>query len=165
MKTDLLIDSNIMPSIWFYLTFKSLNFEPLYRYDCTKITSVIPYIIQLDNENNPKVVNELLTKKDYQKGLVIQSENTLVELADKLGYFYHVINRKNEPFLRRFFDLRYFPQFVKGLSSESILFLFNNKTSFYYLDSDSDFYHYVYYEKNVANFKKIGFDELKEKIR
>lgn len=154
-----------MPSIWFYLTFKSLNFEPLYRYDCTKIKSVIPYIIQLDNESNPKVVNELLTKKDYQKGLVIQSENTLVELADKLGYFYHVINRKNEPFLRRFFDLRYFPQFVKGLSNESILFLFNDKTSFYYLDSDSDFYHYVYYEKNVANFKKIGFDELKEKIR
>ena len=153
-----------MPSIWFYLTFKSLNFEPLYRYDCTKIKSIIPYIIQLDNEKNPKVVNELLTKKDYQLGLIIQSENTLVELADKLGYFYHVVNKKNEPLLRRFFDLRFFPQFVQGLSSESSLFLFNNKTSFYYLDSNNEFYPCFCYENNTVNLKKISVNELKEKL-
>lgn len=154
----ILLDSAQVPSIWHYLTFKNVAFEPLYRYDSTKIKSVIPYIIQLNWATQTKTARELLTKEAFHSGLIIHSHNTLTELADKLGYFYHVVNSQREPLLQRFFDLPIFPDFIADLSQTYRDFLFSNKTVFYYLSNTQEVYHKISYQDNIVKTESITID-------
>lgn len=164
MNYYILLDSAIVPDIWQFLAFDMLSFEPLYRKNSEKIKAVIPYIIQLDKLKNKKLVHELLTNPLYHSGVIIKSRNTLTELADKLGYFYQVINKNNEPCLQRFFELNVFPDFISDLPENYRIFLFSDETVFYYLDEYKGTYHKLAYINHFISATTLTIDDVHQEI-
>ncbi|THA00697.1 DUF4123 domain-containing protein [Rodentibacter pneumotropicus] len=136
MKKELklygLFDAALIPKVWFNLEAWQLNFEPLYQGNYQPIAEAIPYLIELDKSKNKDVTIELLTGKDFSSVLYISSELTLNELVKKLARFYHVRGPDNKPYLRRFFDIRLFDNFLEHLSSQAKAFLFEGNTAFYF---------------------------------
>ncbi len=150
-----LFDAALVPQIWFSIDYWKLDYEPLYRYDYTSIAEAIPYVIGLDRAVNEDAVKELLTEKAYHSALLINSELDLLDLAKKLGYFYHIEDEHQQPFLRRFFDLRIFNRFLASLTEPLRDYLFADNTVFYYLDETKKFYHRVSYDDKNLVFSTV----------
>ncbi len=150
-RTYGLFDAALIPQVWTHLDYWQLNYEPLYRYDYAPIAEAIPYLIELDSSIDADAVNDLLTQEDYHSALLMSSELDLSALVKKLGYFYHINDEDNQPFLRRFFDLRIFNRFLSSLTEPLQNYLFADNTVFYYLDESKNFYHCVsHYDKNLV---------------
>ncbi|WP_386695046.1 DUF4123 domain-containing protein [Lonepinella sp. MS14435] len=156
-KTKLygLFDSALIPEIWLNLDIWKLPYESLYRYDNSAIAEVVPYLIELDKSINTDSVNELLTNKLYLSGLLITSTLDINELVEKLAYFYHIVGPDNHPYLRRFFDIRLFDEFINSLSLSEKQMLFGGKTEFYYFSAKENVYNHYSFDKaqqiNVSN--------------
>ncbi|WGE42557.1 DUF4123 domain-containing protein [Actinobacillus equuli] len=151
-----LFDAALMPQVWFNLEDWQLNYMPLYQGDYQQIAEAIPYLIELNEEQNKQAVSALLTQEDYQFGLLLESSDSLSALIPRLAYFYHVRNEQNEPFLRRFFDLRFFNRFVHSLPEPMLLFLFGADTCFYYLDETQLFYHKISLLDTKLKFERVA---------
>ncbi|OOF69997.1 DUF4123 domain-containing protein [Rodentibacter caecimuris] len=135
-----LFDAALIPKVWFNLEAWQLKFEPLYRGDYQPIAEAIPYLIELDRNASSYAVDELLEDDAYRAGLLIRSSLEITELVEILASFYHIIGYDNKPYLRRFFDIRFFNNFVNSLSLEELKILFGENTTFYYFISEEQGY-------------------------
>lgn len=158
-----LFDAALMPQVWFNLEHWQLNYAPLYQGDYQQIAEAVPYLIELDEEQDKQAVSDLLTQEDYKSGLLLESSDSLSALIPRLAYFYHVKNEQNEPFLRRFFDLRFFKRFVQSLSEPMLLFLFGADTCFYYLDETLSFYHKMSLSDNRLKVEQVDLNYFRNK--
>ncbi|OOF59995.1 DUF4123 domain-containing protein [Rodentibacter myodis] len=105
LKLYVLLDTVLMPKVWLNLEAWQLNFEPLYQGDYQLIAEAIPYLIELDQSVNSRVVKEFFTSEDYHSALFICSYFSIEELVKRLAFFYHVEDDRGIPYLRRFFDI------------------------------------------------------------
>ena len=152
-----LFDAALIPKVWFELDYWNLPFEPLYRYGYEPIAEAIPYLIELDKSKNKDVVIQLLTERDFSSALYISSGITLTTLVKKLAHFYHIQGPDNKPYLRRFFDIRLFDDFLEQLSPQAKVFLFKNNTTFYFQNIESELLVYKKY-----SFSSQGEVEISE---
>ncbi|MFC2275611.1 MAG: DUF4123 domain-containing protein [Haemophilus parainfluenzae] len=152
-----LFDAASIPKVWFELDYWNLPFEPLYRYGYEPIAEAIPYLIELDKSKNKDVVIQLLTERDFSSALYISSGITLTTLVKKLAHFYHIQGPDNKPYLRRFFDIRLFDDFLEQLSPQAKVFLFENNTTFYFQNIESELLVYKKY-----SFSSQGEVEVSE---
>ncbi|WP_077584554.1 DUF4123 domain-containing protein [Rodentibacter pneumotropicus] len=155
-----LFDAAIMPQVWFNLDSWELKYEPLYRGDHQQIAEAIPYLIELDSTCDMQAVLDLLTLDNYQSGLLIESSDSLSDIVSRLAYFYHVRNEQGEPFLRRFFDLKFFNNFLYNLTSQNLQFLFGKDLVFYYLDKDKAFYHKISLPAKELRFERVDLNHF-----
>lgn len=152
-----LFDTALIPKVWFELDYWNLSFEPLYLYGYEPIAEAIPYLIELDKSKNKDVVIQLLTERDFSSALYISSGVTLNTLVKKLAHFYHIQGPDNKPYLRRFFDIRLFDNFLEQLSPQAKVFLFENNTIFYFQNIESELLVYKKY-----SFSSQGEVEVSE---
>ncbi|OOF58874.1 DUF4123 domain-containing protein [Rodentibacter pneumotropicus] len=169
MKKELklygLFDAALIPKVWFNLEAWQLNFEPLYQGNYQPIAEAIPYLIELNRNTNSYSVDELLEDDAYRAGLLIISSLEITELVEILASFYHIIGYDNKPYLRRFFDIRFFNNFVNSLSLEELKFLFGKDTTFYYFVSEKKGYRQYQLNSSLAlTTSFIDLLVLKEEI-
>ncbi|OOF59988.1 DUF4123 domain-containing protein [Rodentibacter myodis] len=162
MKKELklygLFDTVLMPKVWLNLEAWQLKYAPLYQGDYQKIAEAIPYLIELNREINPYAVDELLENDTYRAGLLITSSLDIENLVQTLASFYHIIGYDDKPYLRRFFDTRFFDKFLTGLLPEQLKFLFGDDTAFYYFVSEEQGYRQ--YQLNSSLSPVISFTAL-----
>ncbi|MDG2918555.1 DUF4123 domain-containing protein [Bisgaard Taxon 10/6] len=156
-KCYALFDSALIPQVWLRLDTWKLPYEPLYRYNYQSIAEAIPYLIELNKSINADSVDELSTNKLYLSGLFITSRLDINELIEKLAYFYHIIGPDNHPYLRRFFDIRLFDEFINSLSLSEKQSLFGDKTEFYYFSEKENVYNrYTFDKAQHINISKVS---------
>ena len=93
----------------------------------------------------------------FSSALYISSGITLTTLVKKLAHFYHIQGPDNKPYLRRFFDIRLFDDFLEQLSPQAKVFLFENNTTFYFQNIESELLVYKKY-----SFSSQGEVEISE---
>ena len=152
-----LFDAALIPKVWFELDYWNLPFEPLYRYGYEPIAEAIPYLIELDKSKNKDVVIQLLTERDFSSALYIYSGINLTTIFKKIAHFYHIQGTDNKPYFRRFFDIRLFDDFLEQLSPQAKVFLFENNTTFYFQNIESELLVYKKY-----SFSSQGEVEISE---
>ncbi|OOF59935.1 DUF4123 domain-containing protein [Rodentibacter myodis] len=157
-----LFDAALMPQVWFNLDSWKLKYTSLYQGDYQQIAEAIPYLIELNEEQDRQATLSLLTQEDYKFGLLLESSDSLSALIPRLAYFYHVRNEQNEPYLRRFFDLRFFKRFVQSLSEQMLQFLVGVDTCFYYLDETLSFYHKISLLDNKLKFEQVELNYFRK---
>ncbi len=157
-----LFDAALMPKIWFNLEAWQLPYEPLYRGNYQPIAEAIPYIIELDALVNSDSVYTLLKQGDYHLALFICSSLSLDELTRKLALFYHVEDERGIPYLRRFFDVRFFEYFLKTLSAEEVAYLFDKETTFYHFLSREKDYCRMYGKDSINLTTYIDYSTMTE---
>ena len=128
-------DSALISGLWVDLETGRLPYLPLYDGDFEKIAEAIPYVIQFDFANHRDDSLELLSHIGKNAMLFIQSQEDLTALTQKLRYFYHVKLRDGKSGLRRFFDARFFSNFIKNLNPETREKLFLH-TDFFAIESN-----------------------------
>lgn len=162
MKRELklygLFDTVLMPKVWLNLEAWQLNYEPLYQGDYQQIAEAIPYLIELNREINPYAVDELLENETYRAELIIASSLDIENLVQTMASFYHIIGYDDKPYLRRFFDTRFFDKFLTSLSAEQLKFLFGEDTTFYYFVSEEQGYRQ--YQLNSSLSPVVSFSAL-----
>ncbi|OOF58501.1 DUF4123 domain-containing protein [Rodentibacter genomosp. 2] len=169
MKKELkfygLFDAALIPKVWFNLEAWQLKFEPLYQENYQPIAEAIPYLIELNRNTNSYAVDELLEDNAYRAGLLMRSNLGINELVETLASFYHITDYNNKPYLRRFFDIRFFDKFINSLSLEELKFLFGEDTTFYYFISDEQGYRQYQLNSSLAlTTSFIDLSVLKEEI-
>ena len=94
--------------------------------------------------------------------LFICSSLSLDELTRKLALFYHVEDERGIPYLRRFFDVRFFEHFLKTLSAEEVAYLFDKETTFYHFLSREKDYCRMYGKDSINLTTYIDYSTMTE---